>query len=168
MSGLSLMLALAAANPSPPVAKPAEASFETRLLTAHNQERVRLGMKPLVWSERLSGDAASWAKHQAKTSSFEHATDTDDGENLWMGTSGFYSPEDMVGSWIAERALFKSGRFPSVSTTGKWEDVGHYTQLVWFNTTEVGCARAANQSDDYLVCRYGPAGNWLGQSPLGR
>ncbi|WP_197707084.1 CAP domain-containing protein [Calothrix sp. NIES-3974] len=27
-------------------------------------------------------------------------------------------------------------------STGNWVDVGHYTQIIWRNTTEVGCAIA--------------------------
>ena len=43
---------------------------------------------------------------------------------------------------------------------------GHYTQVVWRNTREVGCAVARNGSDDFLVCRYWPSGNWMGQVPF--
>jgi uncharacterized protein YkwD len=168
MAGLSLLMALAASTPAAPAIKAPLPPFESGLLAAHNTERVRLKLKPLVWSNRLAADAARWAKHQADTATFEHATDTDDGENLWMGTRNSYTAEDMVGAWIEERSSFKDGSFPHVSTTGNWLDVGHYTQLIWFNTTSVGCARAANQVDDYLVCRYDPPGNWTGQNPFGR
>jgi hypothetical protein len=41
--------------------------------------------------------------------------------------------------------------------------VGHYTQLIWPTTREVGCAVAKGQGNDVLVCRYAPAGNVLGE-----
>jgi Cysteine-rich secretory protein family len=176
MIALGLLLAAAAGAKvapakglrHPPVLTVEMPSFDDRVLTAHNQERARLGLKPLVWSNRLASKALNWAKHQAETDTFEHDADTEDGENLWMGTKGFYRPEEMVGAWTSERALFKLGLFPKNSKTGNWMDVGHYTQLIWFNTTAVGCARVANRTDDYLVCRYDPPGNWMGQNPLGR
>jgi Cysteine-rich secretory protein family len=167
------MMALALAVGAP-LARPAAAqpSFDVRILTAHNLERERVGVKPLVWSQKLAADAAIWARHLAATNSFDHAPDRaegdEQGENLWMGTAGAYSPEDMVKSWVDERKIFRLGLFPNVSTTGNWIDVGHYTQLIWYNTTTVGCARVTNHSDDFLVCRYGPPGNWMGESPLGK
>jgi hypothetical protein len=41
--------------------------------------------------------------------------------------------------------------------------VAHYVQIVWRGTRAVGCAMASGASDDYLVCRYSPAGNVVGQ-----
>ena len=49
--------------------------------------------------------------------------------------------------------------FPDNSTTGKVEDVGHYTQVIWRATSEVGCAEATSADEDILVCRYTEAGN---------
>jgi hypothetical protein len=34
---------------------------------------------------------------------------------------------------------------------------------VWRGTTQIGCALASSAEDDFLVCRYAPAGNILGQ-----
>ena len=93
----------------------------------------------------------------------EHSGAEDMGENLWMGTSGAFTPEDMVGAWLAERQDYQDGAFPAVSRTGNWRDVGHYTQIIWHNTKQIGCAIASNASDDVLVCRYDPPGNWMGQ-----
>ena len=47
-------------------------------------------------------------------------------------------------------------------SVGDWSQVAHYTQIVWPSTERVGCATASNRSNDYLVCRYLPAGNVVG------
>ncbi len=144
-------------------------SFDSRLLSAHNAERVRKFAPPLIWSPALARDAAAWATTLANSGKFEHApqrnSGSPQGENLWMGTQGAYAPEEMVQSWIDEKSDYRRGLFPNVSRTGNWSDVGHYTQLIWGDTKEVGCARASNGADDYLVCRYFPAGNWIGVDP---
>jgi uncharacterized protein YkwD len=137
-----------------------------RLLAAQNAERVRLGLRPLAWSDKLAEHAKKWAQTLAVSDMFEHApvgADGGEGENLWFGTKDDYAPEEMIGFFIDEGKQFKRGTFPDVSTTGRWEDVGHYTQLVWKDTREVGCAIASNARRDMLVCRYSPAGNVVGQ-----
>jgi Cysteine-rich secretory protein family len=76
-----------------------------------------------------------------------------------MGTRGAFSPEQMVGNWIAEKAYYRQGQFPYVSRTDNWVDVAHYTQVVWRGTTHVGCAIYPTRNWDYLICRYSPPGN---------
>ena len=141
--------------------------FAEDILTAHNSEREDLGAPDLVWSNSLARDAAAWAQTLKGSGTLRHSGARGQGENLWMGTSGAYDTLDMVDSWLGERESFRRGRFPNVSTTGRWADVGHYTQMIWANTREVGCAVASDADFDYLVCRYFPAGNWMGEDPLG-
>lgn len=138
------------------------AEFQNQLLDAHNDERLRVGVKPLIWDSKLSLDAQKWAQHLAKNGIFEHASDMQDGENLWMGDSAAYSPNEMVGLWISEIKLFKYGMFPKVSKSTDWTDVGHYTQLIWPTTSKLGCAKSSGGGNDFLVCRYDPAGNIAG------
>ncbi len=154
-----------------PMSEVAGPSFEERLLQAHNLERARMGQPALTWSGKLAADALEWAQHLARTSTFDHSAEKPgqepQGENLWMGSKNAYSPEAMVGAWVEERSMFTAAAFPNISKTGNWIDVGHYSQLVWYNTRQVGCARVPNRADEYLVCRYFPAGNWDGENPLG-
>lgn len=154
------------------IAAPACAASDgpgARILAAHNAERAAMGLEPLSWSGRLAADALDWAKHLATSKRFEHAPPGEgqqaQGENLWMGTSGAFTPEDMVSAWLNERQDYQDGAFPAVSRTGNWRDVGHYTQIVWHNTRQIGCAIASNANDDILVCRYDPPGNWMGHFP---
>ena len=148
----------------PPLAVIDANSFEGRLLGAHNAERKRMGIAPLAWNRDLAGQAGSWAQTLATKARFEHSKNRGDvGENLWMGTSGYFSPEAMIGSFVGEKQYFRRGKFPDVSTTGNWSDVGHYTQLIWPGTKEVGCTKATGKGNDVLVCRYAPAGNVIGQ-----
>jgi Cysteine-rich secretory protein family len=136
--------------------------FPERILAAHNVERARAGMPPLVWDNNLGVGAAAYAQQMAFTGVFQHSNRQARrgiGENLWMGSHGAFSFETMVSGWASEKRFFRPGIFPNNSSTGNWEDVGHYTQMIWPATTRVGCALASTVRTDYLVCRYATAGN---------
>jgi hypothetical protein len=136
------------------------------ILTEHNSERAAIGLSPLAWDNLLAADAARWAEKLAVEKRFDHAVDElpikKQGENLWMGTADAYSYAEMIAFWLDESKMTKAGVFPDVSTTGNWIEVGHYTQMIWPATQQVGCAIARNTDDEFLVCRYAPAGNRIG------
>jgi len=141
------------------------ATVEQTWLTAHNSARAEFGSPPLRWSRSLTQEAREWARYLATRQQLRHSNRESRkgaGENLWMGTRGYFSPAQMVNSFVEERQFFVPGRFPQVSRTGNWGDVGHFTQIVWPQTREVGCAMASSAQYDVLVCRYWPAGNMIG------
>ena len=144
--------------------------FENRILASHNRERVALGLPKLQWNTSLAQRAQNWADHLAVTGKFEHSPvapgQLPEGENIWGGTEGAFSPEDMVGLWISEKSDFVQGVFPANSKTGRVQDVSHYTQLVWRGTGTVGCAMSRNGEDEIMVCRYSKPGNVRGMDPL--
>ena len=149
----------------PPSSTSPEATA-ARLLHAHNAERLRLGVRPLLWDPRLAESAASYGRVLARRGVFAHSPEHarhGQLENLWMGTGGVFSPEQMVGHWLSERRSYRPGMFPAVSRTGRWKDVAHYTQIIWPTTTHVGCAIQRSAGWDYLICRYSPPGNVIGR-----
>lgn len=162
----ALPLAAAATILAPACAQAASisfpAQFPARILAAHNAERARAGLPPLAWDSALGMAAAAYARQLAFTGRFEHSNRQarrGTGENLWSGSHGAFSLEAMIGGWASEKRWFRPGTFPNVSRTGSWEDVGHYSQMIWPTTQKVGCALASTPRADYLVCRYGTAGN---------
>jgi len=137
-----------------------------RILALHNRERQRTGTPPLEWDEALARNALGWAQVLAASGRFEHSPPglrRNQGENLFMGTIGYYPVPAMIGAFLKERTDFAPGVFPAVSRSGSWHNVGHYTQVIWRDTRRVGCAIARGRHDDVLVCRYWPAGNVMGQ-----
>lgn len=137
-----------------------------RILRTHNEEREALRLQPLKWNVHLEREAREWAQHLSSRGMLQHAdqnTRNQTGENLWMGTAGHWPVETMVGMFIEEKQHYRHAHFPNISKTGNWADVGHYTQIVWRETKEVGCAVATARGNDVLVCRYWPAGNVWGQ-----
>jgi hypothetical protein len=140
--------------------------LQTTMMAAHNEARRLYGVPALAWDEGLARDAAVYAAQLARANRFEHdrqaGRQVHQGENLWMGTRGAYGYGEMIGLLVEERRYFRPGRFPNVSRSGHWSHVSHYTQIIWPTSQRVGCATASNRSNDYLVCRYLPAGNVVG------
>jgi hypothetical protein len=135
------------------------------ILRLHNTSREIVGVPPLHWSEALAAGAQQWANALAQRDQMVHSHVPGLGENLAMWWGHRPNLDTMVDMWTSEKQYFQFGTFPSVTTNGDWHAVGHYTQMVWRNTTEVGCAVADNGRTEYLVCRYNPQGNFFGQTP---
>jgi hypothetical protein len=160
----ALLAASSAAAQAPQWLKlgPKVKPFQQAMLDSHNQERAAVGVAPLRWDPVLASAAQDYARQLAATGKWGHSdarTRRGQGENLWMGTRGAFTSERMVADWASEKRMFRAGLFPAVTTTRNWADVGHYTQIVWRETTSVGCALESSAAHDYLVCRYGPGGN---------
>src|SRR3546814_1030642 len=121
------------------------------MLRAHNAARREAGQQPLRWNEGLAADALRYASELARTRRFQHSREprgaTPQGENLWMGSTGYFSYAEMVRSWTDEKRYFRRAALPKFSTTGRWSDVGHYTQIIWHSTTDVGCAIAVRSEE---------------------
>ena len=134
-----------------------------RILAAHNRERALVGAPPLVWDASLAAHAASYGpvlSHMHMLVHSPRAGRPGERENLAMAWHGTMSPEQMVGMWSAEKRQLEPGSelFPGISRTGRWEDIAHYTQMVWPTTSHIGCA-IYSADWDYLICRYSPPGN---------
>ena len=162
-----LTVLFAASSASPGIAQSwavaTTSELAERILVAHNRERALVGAPPLVWDASLAAHAASYGPVLARMHTLVHSPRADrpgERENLAMAWHGTMSPEQLVGMWSAEKRQLEPGSelFPGISRTGRWEDIAHYTQMVWPTTTHVGCA-IYSVDWDYLICRYSPPGN---------
>jgi pathogenesis-related protein 1 len=130
-------------------------------LAAHNAARAKVGAPPLAWSDRLAAVAQEWADHLISTGGFEHRSKSKYGENLYEMRGAEAKPAEVVARWMEEAASFdyKSNKCRS----GKM--CGHYTQVVWRSTKELGCAVGRRGAREVWVCEYDPPGNYVGQRP---
>ncbi|MDG1276460.1 MAG: CAP domain-containing protein [Algoriphagus sp.] len=136
---------------------------QQKVLDAHNSLRREVGVPPLVWSSELEAKAKSWAnklalKNQGNDWVLEHSGS---GENLAGGFVSGDSPDlRVLNGWGGEKADFDMRTRKCIPN----KVCGHYTQIVWRNTTKVGCAVAVNPNGKYiLVCNYDPPGNYNGE-----
>lgn len=167
-------LLLSSSASAQPFAPGATGELAARLLAVHNRERALVGAPPLQWDSMLADHAASYGPTLARLGALVHSPRENrpgERENLAMAWHGTMSAEQLVGMWSREKLLLEPGssgpkcpkqfgclRFPAVSRTGRWEDIAHYTQMVWASTSRVGCA-IYSADWDYLICRYSPPGN---------
>eukprot|EP01089_Gocevia_fonbrunei_P000711 TRINITY_DN1069_c0_g1_i2.p1 TRINITY_DN1069_c0_g1~~TRINITY_DN1069_c0_g1_i2.p1 ORF type:complete len:205 (-),score=34.16 TRINITY_DN1069_c0_g1_i2:39-653(-) len=88
------------------------------------------------------------------------------GENL--AYNSISNATAIVGQWITnERTKFTYAPM----TSSLVSSFGHYSQVIWADTTEIGCSlidcrNVAGSSFSYVMaCNYATAGNFLGQYP---
>lgn len=123
-------------------------------------------MVKLVWDDAIAATAKTWADN------CEFAHDSSGyGENLYVAFSSADNIDHIgkllsgVDDWYEE---FADYTYDGNMCAGV---CGHYTQNVWANTKKVGCGYQANcgmidgYHDVFLVCRYDPPGNYVGQLP---
>jgi hypothetical protein len=147
-----------------PIGSRAPNAFAQEILDAHNRYRAEVGVPPLQWSDSLAADAQPWANYLTSLGGIQliHSNTPGQGESLFGGSPpGAFGLTRMVDDWGSEKSSFVAGPFTNVGFDGGV--IGHYTQMIWRSTTHVGCAIANNGQDEFLVCRYSPQGNVIGQ-----
>ena len=158
---LSVMVLLTMNGCSSDESTPEELSeVALEFLEVHNSYRSEVGIEDLTWSDELATSATEWAEQLAADCAFQHSSGNY-GENLWMGTSNAFSITDVVDAWGSEKENYTY----SDNSCADGEVCGHYTQMVWENTTQVGCGVATCDGFDVWVCQYIPQGNIVGQKP---
>jgi len=138
-------------------------------LDLHNRARQDVGTAPLAWSAELAAFAQQWATYLAteKGCHMEHRPHqgpwaTRYGENIFWGSAASFSPRDAANSWYSEIKDYTPGPL----TGSNWYKTGHYTQMVWKNTTHVGMGQAVCPNGAILIVgNYDPPGNFMGQAP---
>ena len=134
-------------------------AFGKELLEAHNKYRAAHDAPPLVWSRKAASKANDWAKELGKKKTLKHGNHDGMGQNLACTRSS--GNVDMTGQqavdmWYNEIKDydFKKGDFQP--------NTGHFTQVVWKGTTEVGAAKVIKDGYCFVVANYCPPGNMMG------
>lgn len=136
-------------------------SQKEKILNQHNYYRQLQGAPDLVWSVELQNAAQQWVDYIAKKDIMAHSK-MEYGENIYMSTVEV-SAEIPVDRWASEEQYYNG----EVISYQNYSLFGHYTQLIWAKTTEVGCAYAISKTGKYYwVCEYSPTGNYIGEKPV--
>lgn len=143
-------------------AKPVSAAeFEKNCLAAHNEYRKKHGVSPLKLSKALSEYAKEWVTKLAKADKFEHRSEHKYGENIFMKWTSDPNYQLMgseaVDSWYSEIKDHTFGQEPRSLASG------HFTQVIWKESKEMGVATAKSTSGKLIVvANYDPPGNFVG------
>lgn len=146
-------------TPSSSATSSPKGSFAKQSLDSHNRFRSMHGAPPLKWADDLAKEAQVWAEKLARARTLQHSSKQERnnaGENLAMFSGKFDSAgEEATTMWYDEVKDYDFRR-------GGWQGgTGHFTQVVWKGSEELGMARAktSDGSLTYVVGRYRPAGN---------
>lgn len=128
-------------------------AFGKEALEAHNKFRAAHQAPALTWSSALARDADAWAKQIAREGRLRH-DDTNDGENVFMVFGREIDGSDPVNSWYSEVKDYDFRK------SGYQTNTGHFTQVVWKGSKELGIGKAKSADGKvFVVGRYRPAGN---------
>jgi pathogenesis-related protein 1 len=175
-AGVAVVVAILAAAAQGPIGGPQKLTRdeEEQIVRAHNQWRAKVGLLPLRWGAELASRAQNRAESLAAHGcAVEHGLlPRDIGENIFRvqplraagrpDAMAGIAPSQVVDTWGSESADYSYAR----NTCMADRQCGHYTQIVWQSTEEVGCGRAICRSlGQVWVCNYRPAGNLEGHRP---
>lgn len=138
--------------------------LKEEFMHAHNWVRTEFKLPTLTWDEKLASFARQYLMQRYEDCKLAHST-ANYGENLFWGKNLHWTPSDAVYYWYMEKQWYD---FKTLKCTGN-KDCEHFTQIVWRDSTRVGCALQhchKHQMGMLIVCEYDPPGNFVDEHPL--
>ncbi|XP_062971930.1 cysteine-rich venom protein helothermine-like [Elgaria multicarinata webbii] len=139
------------------------AVIQSNILNMHNKLRRKVkptasNMLRMSWSPTVADSAQRWANQCSLKHSSEETRKINGqkcGENIYMAPA-LFSWSRVMKEWHDDEVkIFRFGTGPTAAGM-----VGHYTQIVWYNSRELGCALAycPHQAKHkyFYVCHYCP------------
>ncbi|XP_011871193.1 PREDICTED: venom allergen 3-like [Vollenhovia emeryi] len=126
-------------------------------------------MPDLVWDKELEDIAQRWAiQCDFNHDKCRNVDRFEVGQNIAQTSSSgenTSSLQSMIQLWYDEVDKFDKNKVSSYEFD---PNTSHYTQIVWANTTKIGCGiikytKSNGWNTKYLVCNYGESGNWIGE-----
>ncbi|XP_020896957.1 Golgi-associated plant pathogenesis-related protein 1 [Exaiptasia diaphana] len=140
-------------------------NYASQTLEAHNRYRRTHEAGPLRLNQAMSSNAAGYARTLARTGRFKHSpkssrTDRTNGENLVYRCSSYDEP---LPAKQAVKQLYDEVCQYNFNRPGFSMATGHFTQLIWKASTELGVGTATKRKGRmnclYVVFRYKRGGN---------
>ena len=136
--------------------------FQKSALDAHNNYRAKHHVDKLILSKELCDIAQAYAEELARTGNFAHSNGSFHGDNMGENLFACYgmkiSGKMMTDDWYNEIKQYDFNNPGYISGTG------HFTQVVWKGSEQVGFGFAqARDGYYYGVANYYPAGNFIGE-----
>ncbi|KAK3593727.1 hypothetical protein CHS0354_013625 [Potamilus streckersoni] len=143
----------------------ADQKFIDDVVKAHNEYRSRHQAPLIKQSKDLNNYAQKWADHLVASNTFQHSPcdlkGTRLGENIamkWSTRADAYTGQEVTDQWYSEVKMHQFGGEPRTLSSG------HFTQVVWVNSKEMGIGKAqAKDGKIVVVASYRPAGNMAGE-----
>lgn len=133
----------------------------------HNYWRKKVFVPYVTWSNKLANYSQEWANHLANNGcGLSHRPSSQQlyGENIYWSSTSARTVPSIVDNWAEERKKCSLSPNTGINSFG---GIGHYTQIIWSTTTQIGCGIAICPNGAMIcVCNYSPAGNYVGRSPL--
>jgi len=156
------------------------AKQKSDIVDEHNILRAQEGaadMELMTWSDTLAAAAKEWASECTKRHGFPALPDesgtTSYGQNVYSKTGDrIIVMMVVVQQWYNEKLAYNYDTLGCDTSIA--EMCGHYTQVVWATSRQVGCAYYncigvegfSSESSLHLVCNYLPGGNYDGAKPF--
>ena len=152
-----------AAN-GPKIRRHQEPAPFTGMVSAHNKVRAGLGIAPIRWSPRLASYAQAWAnilqtRQACRPNNRQQGLIY--GENIVAGAKHLLTPAAVVNLWESEQADYDL----ATGRCGVGKNCKHYSQIIWRDTSAVGCGEGICGNQAVWVCNYNPPGNIRGELP---
>jgi pathogenesis-related protein 1 len=156
------------------------------IVEQHNAVRAKVmsatPLPPVTWDPEIAKYAQEWTDMTCMSPMHRMGPSLNGkpmGENLYASGGSIADTQPgkhAVDGWAGEVACYTFGSFlrndkcdMQCTTQMNSDGCGHYTQVVWRNSTRIGCGVSTCGSgrimQNEVICNYAPVGNIVGMNP---